>query len=300
MQGWDIIGAPSSAGAYAPGQEKAPAALRATGLLDRLEAHGTSCRDRGDVTGFRWQADMANPRAMNADSVARVATELAQVVSDSLTARRSVLVIGGDCTVGLGTVAGALTQTGSVGLVYFDLDTDLNTPASTEDGALDWMGVAHMLALEGAVEGLSQLGPKTPMLRPDQVHLFGSGNITPFEQLQIDKLRIPCTDLSSVQQDPPRAARELTTWAKNFQAILVHFDVDILDYLKFPLAENTRRNIGLSLDQALAALGEFMRFPNVVGLTITEINPDHGSGDGSTLQTFSDGLAKTIAGGLSL
>ena len=48
-----IIGAPSSAGAYAPGQEKAPEALRAAGLLECLRAHDISVDDRGDVPGFR-------------------------------------------------------------------------------------------------------------------------------------------------------------------------------------------------------------------------------------------------------
>ncbi|RPJ80211.1 MAG: hypothetical protein EHM13_12405 [Acidobacteria bacterium] len=57
-----IIGAPSSAGAYAPGQEKAPAALRAAGLPEFLTARGIPVDDHGDVSGFRWRADKVNPR----------------------------------------------------------------------------------------------------------------------------------------------------------------------------------------------------------------------------------------------
>jgi len=67
-----IIGAPSSAGAYAPGQEKAPQALRAAGLLECLQRRGIKVGDGGDVPGFRWRADRANPRAMNADKVVMV------------------------------------------------------------------------------------------------------------------------------------------------------------------------------------------------------------------------------------
>src|ERR687894_504864 len=62
------------------------------------------------------------------------------------------LVIGGDCTVELGTVAGLLAPEESakrLGLVYFDLHPDLNVPGSVKEGALDWMGVAHMLGEEG-------------------------------------------------------------------------------------------------------------------------------------------------------
>jgi arginase len=67
----------------------------------------------------------------------------------------AALVLGGDCTVELGTVAGAFGHGPSIGLVYIDLDTDLNTPESTADGALDWMGVAHLLGIEGSATELA-------------------------------------------------------------------------------------------------------------------------------------------------
>ena len=110
-----IVGAPSSAGAYAPGQEKAPAALRAAGLREFLAARGITVDDRGDVSGFRWRADRANPRAMNANAAATVAAATAERVASALAGDATVLVLGGDCTVELGTVAGALRGTQSVG-----------------------------------------------------------------------------------------------------------------------------------------------------------------------------------------
>ena len=55
----------------------------------------------------------------------------------------------------LGTVAGASRAGRSIGLVYVDLDCDLNTPASVTDGALDWMGVAHLLGLADTVGALA-------------------------------------------------------------------------------------------------------------------------------------------------
>ena len=71
--------------------------------------------------------------------------------------RRKALVVGGDCTIELGSVAGALQSGASIGLVYVDLDVDLNAPA-TSDGALDWTGVAHLLDIPGAAPELSGLG----------------------------------------------------------------------------------------------------------------------------------------------
>lgn len=52
-----VVGAPSSAGAYAPGQEPTPQALRAAGLLDKLRARGIAVEDVDDTDLVRWRAD---------------------------------------------------------------------------------------------------------------------------------------------------------------------------------------------------------------------------------------------------
>ena len=186
----EIVGAPSSAGAYAPGQERAPQAYRSAGLPALLEGRGIAVTDRGDVPGFRWRIDPDHMRAMNADAAAGVASAVADQVAAGLSAGSAVLVLGGDCTVELGTVAGASRETPEVGLVYIDYDTDMNTPLSVEDGALDWMGVAHLLGLPDTVPSLSGVGPRMPMLRPDQVLLFANGSSTDFERRTIDDLEI--------------------------------------------------------------------------------------------------------------
>lgn len=291
-----IIGAPTSAGAYAPGQERAPAALRAAGLPRRLADAGVKVNDLGDVAGSRWRLDRSNPRAMNVAAAAAVAQATAERVALALGAGAAVLVLGGDCTVELGTVAGALQRTPSVGLVYFDLDTDLNTPQSTTDGALDWMGVAHMLGLEGAVPELVALGPRHPMLTPDQVLFFADGKVEPFERQVIGRLGIAEITLTEVAADPAKAAAKATAWAARFERLLVHLDVDVLDYANMPIAENTRRNVGLHFDQLMAALGPLLRAPNWAALTVCELNPDHGESDGSTVRTFADALADAVAG----
>ncbi|MBA3711651.1 MAG: arginase family protein [Pyrinomonadaceae bacterium] len=291
-----IIGAPSSAGAYAPGQEKAPAALRAAGLLEFLSAGGITVDDRGDVSGFRWRADKANPRAMNVSIAATVAKATAERVASALATDEAVLVLGGDCTVGLGTVAGALQGTHSIGLVYIDLDTDLNTPESTDDGALDWMGVAHMLGVEGTVPALAGLGPRVPMLRPEQILLFANDNSEPFERRIIESRGIAEVRLADVVTDPSGAAEAVVAgWARQFERLLVHLDVDVLDYLDMPLAENTRRNAGLRFDQLMTSLRPLLRAPNWMALTVAELNPDHGESDGSTLRTFAGALADALA-----
>jgi arginase len=233
---------------------------------------------------------------MNAESAAAVARATAQKVAAALADDAAVLVLGGDCTVELGTVAGALSASESVGLVYLDLDTDLNTPESTADGALDWMGVAHMLGVEGTVPALVGVGPRAPMLRPDQVLFFANDNSQSFERRIIEERGIAEVRLADVVADPAGAARSLADgWARRFERLLVHLDVDVLDYVDMPLAENTRRNIGLRFDQLMTVLRPLLAAPNCVALTIAELNPDHGEADGSTLRAFADALADALS-----
>src|SRR5687768_10984539 len=103
-----VIGAPSSAGAYAPGQEKAPAAFRRHGLLAALQSAGRHVRDAGDVTHFRWRPEAARPEAMNLAAVRNAAVAVASKVAEACSSGETALVLGGDCTIELGTVAGAL------------------------------------------------------------------------------------------------------------------------------------------------------------------------------------------------
>ena len=113
-----VIGVPRSAGAYAPGQEKTPAALREAGLLAMLKERGVTVQDCGDHPRFRWHPDKGNPSAMNLDTVVETARETARRVSKAMLDDTAVLVLGGDCTVGVGTVGGGAGAGGRVGLVY--------------------------------------------------------------------------------------------------------------------------------------------------------------------------------------
>jgi arginase len=83
-------------------------------------------------------------------------------------------------------------------------------------------------------------------------------------------------------------------------SILIHVDVDVLDFLDLPIAEETRRNRGLRFAQLVAASRVLAAAPNWVAVTICEVNPDHGELDGSSLRTFNDGPADALSGAISL
>lgn len=269
----------------------APAALRAAGLLQLVG----DVDDRGDSEVWRWRPDTAEPYAQNIDAVVAAARSTAERVRIAAAEGRRVLVLGGDCTVGVGTVAGLGAGTG---LLYFDMHPDLNVPSSVPDGALDWMGMAHMLGQPGARPQLSTIGGDAPLLLPHQVLLFGyrPDQCTPHELDTISRLSLDAIEQSEVAIDPEGAARDaLARLAGRCERIAIHFDVDVIDFTDAPLSEHPGRNIGLPFDAAMRALAVLLESERVAALTITELNPDHSADDGSTLRRFAERLAQALA-----
>ena len=76
----------------------------------------------------------------------------------------------------------------------------------------------------------------------------------------------------------------------------MHFDVDVVDFLDAPLAENVDRTPGLPLDAAAEALAALLADPRVRAVTVTEFNPHHGEADGSTTRRLVEVLAAAFAG----
>lgn len=293
-----VVGVPTSAGAFAPGQEQAPRALREAGLLERLREGGVEVVDRGDREEWRWRPDRDRRRAQNASKVVEVVRDTARRVAESVAAGEMALVLGGDCTVGIGTVAGQVSAGGRVGLIYFDTHADLNVPDSVLEGALDWMGVAHMIGVDGAVSELIEVGTQTPLLDADQVLLFAWGpeQATSFEREVIDRLGIRTIPVDDVAADPEAAAeRAHELFGESCDRLLVHFDVDVIDFTDVPLSENTGRNEGLAYEHALRALGRLLQHPRLGGLTITELNPDHAEQGARSIERFTADVAHALA-----
>lgn len=294
-----ILGQPSSLGGYAQGEEKAPAALRAAGLVTALAAAGLSVRDDGDGEYAPWHPDRDYPLAQNLFGVVRVVEETARRVAAVLAQGRFALVLGGDCTVGIGTIKAAAAR-GRLGLIYFDLHADLNTPQSVPDGALDWMGMAHVLALPGSEPGLRDVGAKTPLLEPADVVFFAHDDrrATAWERQQIARLGLRLVSVPAVAADPVAAAvGALAEFSQAYEQLIIHFDADVVDFNDAPLSEHTGRNTGISLAAALAALAVLLADRRVVALTITEINPMHAAADETALPRLISGLVHALAAG---
>ena len=77
---------------------------------------------------------------------------------------------------------------------------------------------------------------------------------------------------------------------------VIHFDVDVIDFLDFPIADVPQINAGLTFQEAIACLRVFVVSPKFAGLVITEFNPDHADEEGVLVTTFVQSIVNALAG----
>jgi arginase len=288
-----LIGVPSSAGAHGPGQEKAPAALRKAGLLGAMREAGIDLEDLGDLPVARFQPDPANRKRQSRSQVIKVVGEVADQVAAAVDRDLVPVVLGGDCTITLGVVAGLLRRQADLGLMYFDGDADMTTPETTHSGIFDSMGASHLIG-EGDPE-VAHLGSRFPMLPPDRITLFGFHpyEVEPNEQRLLEKLAIAQYPVTSMGDRPVELAAEaLARLEERARAIVVHFDVDVIDSAEMPLS-NWPHYDALSFGDAMRCLRVFVGSPKLAALVVTEINPDHDP-DGLLVAQFIDAFADAL------
>jgi len=285
-----VLGVPTSAGSHNAGQERAPAAWRAAGLIDALRAAGLDVEDRGDLPAAPYRPVEPADGLRDTDRVVEVARRVAAEVAAILGAGRLPLVLGGDCTITLG----ALDGFGEGGLVYFDGDADLSTPERTDSAVADTMGMTHMLG--GGSPRLARLGSRYPLLRPWQVVLFGfdPAELDTGEWAELASRHLYAAPAPAVRADPAGEARRARAYLdRRCDSYLLHFDVDVLHTGLFPLA-NFPHFAGLTLDQAGAGLDEFAGGEKFGGLVVTEVNPDHDP-SGELLRTLAARVVQAVA-----
>jgi arginase len=266
-----FIGVPTSAGAYGAGQERAPGAFRAAGLMERLAGVAI---DGGDVEGVRFSPDPRRRTSQNLEAVIRVIRTVRDRVSEVLTQGDLPVVLGGDCTITLGVIAACTRVDPDAVLAYFDGDVDLSTPVTTSSGILDAMGMAHILDLEGADDDLASIGDRRPLMNGNRISLIGH------EEHDLDDEQIRLLDQAGVHRFPAERLRadkeetiERALGVLGEQPRIVHFDIDAVDSTDCPLAEYPHFNTGVSLDVAEYVLARLFDTSSVQALVITEINP---------------------------
>ncbi len=289
-----VLGVPNSASAYCVGVEHAPAALREAGLLDALAAGGSEVVDAGDLSVRLWRPDQEHRFAQNVLEEAQASAELAEAAGALLGEGRRLLVLGGSCMVAFGLCRAMAVAGRRPRLVYIDRHLDLNTPGSTTEGSLSWMGVAHALGLDGAAPELLDAADSVPTLRPADLVYLGADparETTEWERDQVAALDLRIVDQDTLCDDPAAAAQQALAQLGH-GPFVVHLDVDVLDFLDAPIAANVNgRNSGPTVAMIGQALAELLADPDCWGLSIGQLVPAHAASDPTAIPRLVSALA---------
>jgi arginase len=288
-----LIGAPSSAAAFLAGSEKAPAALRAAGLVERLQSAGFEVVDHGDCAPRLFADDDEHKRARNLKEIVAGLNDLKVRAELAVKSGALVLVLGGDCAQVIGLLTGARRYYKHVNLLWFDRDADLNTPASTPSGRIDGMVVAHVIG-RGAPELVRFFGESALVREPD-VTLFGLERLDPPEQEFLSKSPMRHIDAADIQSNGGTAAAQsgLAYVHADAHEFVLHLDTDVIAVDEFP-AVNVPGAGGLPLADVRAALSEFAKHKNLLGLVVAQYNPDKDA-DGSGAKKLVDLLVEALS-----
>jgi arginase len=288
-----LIGAPSSAAAFSAGSEKAPAALRAAGLAEKLQAAGYEIVDYGDCAPRLFADDEEHRRARNLTEIVAGLNDLKTRAEIAVKSGALVLVLGGDCAQVIGLLTGARRYHKHINLLWFDRDADLNTPASTPSGRIDGMVVAHIIG-RGAPE-LVRFWSEAPLVREPDVTLFGLERLDPPEQEFLGKSPMRHIHAADIQSKGGiKAAHEgLAQVHADAREFVLHLDVDVIAAEEFP-AVNVPGSGGLRFDDVRESFIEFVKHKNLLGLDIAQYNPDKDP-DGSGAQKLVELLVEALS-----
>lgn len=274
-----VLDAPSNLGlrpptpSSVPGCAKAPGALRDQGLVARLGA-----RDAGCLTPPRYDPGGWQPGdgVSQAAEIARFTTQLADRIGAMVDAGEFPVVLGGDCSVTLGSTL-ALKRLehergGHYGLVYVDAHSDFRHAGNA---AVVGAAAGEALALatgrgQGELAGIEQ---RRPYVRDADVVLVG---VRPDDDYRVE-LQAGAFNIRTSHDIRSQGAGRCAQWAREVLAdrggYWVHLDVDVLDPTVMPAVDApTTGGIGYQeLEQLLAGL---VREPGCLGLEVTVFDPD--------------------------
>jgi arginase len=285
-----LLGAPTSAAALSLGHENAPAALRTAGIVDRLRTVGYQVADLGDDPTQLYQPDEQSPRARNLPRVLAAIEALKPRVEQAVKSTALPLILAGDCSVALATVAGVRRYFRNVGIIFMDRDADLNTPATTTTGCVDGMVVSH-LSGRGAAE-LVRFWGEPPLVREPDLALFGVDRLDPPEEELLRNSPLRRYLARDVQRLGAAAAAQAAVdriHSKSHEFVL-HFDVDVISDFQ---ATNYPGSGGLTLEEVREALLVFVQQKHLAAMEVTAYNPAKDP-DGAAAKLLIDLLAQVL------
>lgn len=277
-RGIDVVGAPSNLGlrplrhGHVPGAFRAPAALRAHRVVERLGA-----RDRGDVSVPAYDpVPDAETGYRNGAGLTAYTPRLAERIGTSLDDGRFVLVLGGDCSVLLGGAL-ALRRRGRHGLLFIDGHSDFYFPRVPRP--LTAAGMDLALATGHGPDALVGIDGGKPYFAEDDTVVYAyRDHGTPdevdtgrFERAAFLRLPIERVRADGVSASMGEALRRLER--SELRGFWIHLDVDVLDPSVMPAVDSPDPG-GLRLAELEDVLARALASPHALGLEVTIFDPD--------------------------
>jgi arginase len=272
-----IIGVPMDLGASRRGVDMGPSALRVAGLQSRLKQLGRQVEDEGNVIVPQAEEQpYGEKKARYLDEIAQTCKSLAEIVRKTLDEDMFPLVLGGDHSIAVGTVAGAaahFNKTGKrIGVIWLDAHGDMNTPDSSPSGNVHGMPLASIMGY-GPPELVDLAGVK-PMVEPRNVALVGIRDLDSKERRFAKESGVHVFTMRDIDE---RGMREVMAEAIRFAGddmagIAVSLDMDFVDPSDAPGVGTPVRG-GVTYREAHLALEMIADSRAMVSFELVEINP---------------------------
>ena len=272
-----IIGVPMDLGASRRGVDMGPSALRVAGLQSRLKQLGRQVEDVGNVAVPQAEEQpYGEKKARYLDEITQTCKGLAEMVLKTLDEDMIPLVLGGDHSIAVGTVAGAaahFNKTGKrIGVIWLDAHGDMNTPESSPSGNVHGMPLASIMGF-GPPELIDLAGIK-PMVQPRNVVLVGIRDLDSKERRFAKESGVHVFTMRDIDE---RGMREVMAEALRFAGddtagIAVSLDMDFVDPSDAPGVGTPVRG-GATYREAHLALEMIADSHLMVSFELVEINP---------------------------
>ncbi|NNF16713.1 MAG: arginase [Gammaproteobacteria bacterium] len=272
-----IIGVPLDLGASRRGTDAGPSALRIAGLGKGLRKMGYEVSMESDISVPAMETRVAkNDSARFKSEILDVCTRLAQTTYKTLTEGRIPLVIGGDHSIAMGTVAGVSSyykeQGENIGLIWFDAHGDMNIPTTSPSGNIHGMPLAHLLG--HGDDDLSNILGVRPAIKPENVALIGIRDIDDHERRIINDSGVATFTMRDIDEfGMTQVIREVlkvvNTGTVGFH---ISFDVDGCDPSVMP-GSGTLVPGGVSFREAHQLLENCADTHLMTSMEVAELNP---------------------------
>jgi arginase len=272
-QGISIIGAPLWLGQRRYGVNMGPDAIRAAGLVRQLRTITEDIIDLGNIdAGSAVSVRELQHNLRNLKPVAASCQRLAEGVADIIGSRRLPLILGGDHSMAIGTLAGVARHYKNPGVIWYDAHTDINTPETTPSGNIHGMPLAVAMGFGHPL--LTQIGGPGPKVRPDHIVFIGVRDIDPGERALIEKYKMKTYTAADVKRRGIKQviAETLSYLRARCDGIHLSFDLDGIDPAEAP-GVGTPAQAGISLADSLAAVRMLAGSGMITSAEFVELNP---------------------------